>query len=391
MATVFLKPDREQRALGGHLWIFSGEVARVEGAAQDGGLVDVRAARGKWVGRGFLNRRSALAVRLLTHRPEPVDDAFFRRRLADAWAYRRRMVPATDAYRVVNGEGDLLPGLIVDRYRDVLVLQTLALGMEVRKDLLAGFLADLAEPAAIYERNDPHVRTLEGLPQRAGWLSGSRDPLVEIQEGPARFLVDVAAGQKTGFFLDQRENRLAAAAFLKDGEVFDAFCYTGAFAIYAALGGATAVTAVDSSADALALARRNAELNGVAERCSFVEENVFDELRRRADGGARFDAVILDPPPFARSKDALARAIAGYKEINLRAMRLLEPGGVLFTCSCSYHVHRADFLEMLEAASRDSGRRLELMRVTGASGDHPEILNIPETGYLKGALIQAVD
>lgn len=388
MATVFLKPDREQRALGGHLWIFSGEIARIEGAAQDGGLVDVRGARGKWVGRGFLNRRSALAVRLLTHRPEPVDDAFFRRRLADAWAYRRRMVPATDAYRVVNGEGDLLPGLIVDRYRDVLVLQTLALGMEVRKDLLAGFLADLAEPAAIYERNDPQVRTLEGLPQRAGWLSGSRDPLVEIQEGPARFLVDVAAGQKTGFFLDQRENRLAAAAFLKDGEVFDAFCYTGAFAIYAALGGATAVTAVDSSADALALARRNAELNGVADRCTFIEGNVFDELRRRADGGARFDAVILDPPPFARSKDALARAIGGYKEINLRALKLLRPGGYLVTCSCSSHMTDALLRQVVAEAAVDAKREVRLVESRGHARDHPVHPAMPETRYLTCLILE---
>jgi 23S rRNA (cytosine1962-C5)-methyltransferase len=383
MATVFLKPEREARLQSGHLWIFAGEIARIDGKADDGDVVNVRAYRGRWVGRGFLNRRSALTVRLLTHRPEAIDEGFFRRRLTDAWAYRRRMLLGTlDACRVVSGEGDLLPGLIVDRYGDVLVIQTVSLGMDVRKELLVSLLAELLAPAAVYERNDPHVRVLEGLPQQVGWLRGDRDPVVEIREGPARFLVDVAGGQKTGFFLDQRENRLAAAALAKDGEVFDAFCYTGAFAIDAALGGAKTVMAVDSSADALRLARRNAELNAVGERTRFVEANVFDELRRLVDTGPRFDVVILDPPAFARSKEALPRAMGGYKEINLRALKLLRPGGVLVTCSCSFHMNEMLLQAVVAEAAVDAKRDVRLVESRGHPRDHPVHPAMPETRYL---------
>jgi 23S rRNA (cytosine1962-C5)-methyltransferase len=383
MATVFLKPQREARLRSGYLWIFAGEIARIDGKAADGDVVDVRAYRGRWVGRGFLNRRSSLTVRLLTHRPEEVDEGFFRRRLTDALAYRRRMLPGgLDAYRVISGEGDLLPGLIVDRYGDVLVIQTLSLGMDVRMDMIVDLLAELLGPAAVYERNDPHVRVLEGLPQQVGWLRGDRNPLVEIREGPARFLVDVAGGQKTGFFLDQRENRLAAAGLVKDGEVFDAFCYTGAFAVDAVLGGAKTVTAVDSSADALALGRRNAALNKADERIRFVEANVFDELRRIADASARFDAVILDPPAFARSKDMLPRAIGGYKEINLRALKLLRPGGVLITCSCSSHMNETLLQAVVAGAAVDAKRDIRLVESRGHPRDHPVHPAMPETRYL---------
>ena len=389
MATVFLKPERESRLRSGHLWIFAGEIARIDGKVTDGGVVDVRAYRGRWVGRGFLNRRSSLTVRLLTHRPEAIDEEFFRRRLADAWSYRRRMLPSTlHAWRVVSGEGDLLPGLIVDRYGDVLVIQTLSLGMDVRKNLMVDLLSELLAPAAVYERNDPHVRTLEGLPQQVGWLRGEHDPIIEIHEGPARFLVDVAGGQKTGFFLDQRENRLAASTLVKDGEVFDAFCYTGAFAIHAALGGAKAVTAVDSSADALRLAHRIADLNGVAERVRVVEANVFDELRRLADAGTHFDAVILDPPAFARSKDALPRAMGGYKEINLRALKLLRPGGVLITCSCSFHMTEALLQSVVAEAAVDAKRDVRLVEARGHARDHPVHPAMPETRYLTCLILE---
>lgn len=388
MATVFLKPEREARPLAGYLWIFPGEIARIDGKVQDGDVVDVRAYRGRWVGRGFLNRRSTLTVRLLTHRPEEVDEAFFRRRLADAFAYRQRMVMATDACRIVYAEGDLLPGLIVDRYADVLVLQTLALGMDMRKEMLLGILTDLLRPAAVYERNDPPVRELEGLPRRSGWLRGARDPFVEIRDGPGRFLVDVAAGQKTGFYLDQRENRMAAAALVKGLEVLDVFCYTGAFSALAALGGARSVTGIDSSAEALALARRNAELNGMAGRCTFVEANAFDELRRRADAGDHVDAVVLDPPAFARTKESLQRAIAGYKEINLRALKLLRPGGLLITCSCSSHVGETLLQQVVASAAVDAKREVRLVETRGHARDHPVHPAMPETHYLTCLILE---
>src|SRR5437016_13536249 len=247
MATVFLKPGREQRAHAGYLWIFAGEIARIDGQVEDGGIVDVRALRGQWIGRGFLNRNSTLTVRLLTFNHEEIDEAFFRRRLQQALALRHRVLGPLPAVRVVYGEADALPSLIVDRYGDVVVVQTLALGMDVRKPMLVDLLAELLQPRAIYERNDPPVRRLEGLDKQTGWLRGEADPLVEVEEGRARLLVDVARGQKTGFFLDQREDRLAAAALCPGVSVLGGFCYSGAFSLPAALAGSSPVTGIEVS------------------------------------------------------------------------------------------------------------------------------------------------
>jgi len=388
MATVFLKPGKEQRAATGHLWVFAGEIARIDGQAEDGGIVDVRAFRGQWIGRGFFNRNSALTVRLLTFGHEEITEGFFRRRLGDALAYRQRVLGALPAFRVVYGEADFLPSLIVDRYGDVLVMQTLALGMDVRKPMLAGLLTEVLQSAAIYERNDPPVRRLEGLGAQSGWIRGKTDSLVEIQEGRARLLVDVARGQKTGFFLDQRENRLAASALCRDAAVLDAFCYTGAFAVQAALAGARQVTGIDVSDDAVALARRNADLNGVSDRSTFTVANAFDELRRQVSVHAQFDVVILDPPPFARTKDAVSRALGGYKEINLRAMKLLRPGGILVTCSCSHHVGETLLLETVASAAADARRAVRLVESRGQSRDHPVHPAMPETRYLTCLILE---
>lgn len=382
MATVILKPGKEFRLALGHLWVYSGEIAKIDGPLEDGGLVDVRSIRGQWFGRGFINRKSTLTVRLLTTRPEEIDRAFFRKRLLDAMAYRARVVDGTSAFRVVYGEADLLPGLIIDRYGDVVVLQTLALGMDVRKAELVELIDELMHPAAVFERNDPGVRRLEGLDARTGWLRGSAPAEFEIREGRARFLVDIARGQKTGFFLDQRENRLAVERIVNDAAVFDAFCYTGGFAVHAALGGARQVTAVDISQDAVSLAKQNAERNGVAERCTFFAANVFNELRRQVGSGARYDVVILDPPAFAKTRDALPRALGGYKEINLRAMKLLRPGGVLVSCSCSYHMDETLLTGVIASAARDTRRTVRLMERRGQANDHPVHPAMPETRYL---------
>jgi 23S rRNA (cytosine1962-C5)-methyltransferase len=388
VATVLLKPGKESRVASGYLWIFSGEIARADGHFEDGGIVDVRTLRGKWLGRGFINSQSGLAVRLLTTHPEAIDDAFWRRRLTGALAYRRRFVDHTTGYRLVYSEGDLLPGLVVDRYADVLVLQTLALGMEVRKEMLADLLMELVQPAAIYERNDASVRRLEGLEARTGWLRGDAASRVEIAEGPARFAVDIAGGQKTGFYLDQRENRLALAPYVRDAEVLDVFCYTGAFAIHAALDGARRVTAVDSSAEAVHLAASNAGLNGVEDRCEFVEANAFDELRRLVGEKTAYDVVILDPPPFAPTREAVERASAGYKEVNLRALRLLRPGGVLVTCSCSYHVGEALLLQIVAAAAADAHRDVRVIETRTQARDHPVHPAMPETAYLSCVVLE---
>lgn len=381
MPTVFLKPDKDARITAGYLWIFSGEIARLEGKPEDGGIVDIRTLRGKWLGRGFINPASSLAVRALTTQPEPIDDAFWRRRIGSAVTYRQRFVHGTTAYRLIYSEGDFLPGLIVDRYGEVLVLQTLALGMDRRKEMLADLLMDLVHPQAIYERNDATVRRLEGLDPRRGWLRGTADPVIEIQE-PARFSVDVAAGQKTGFYLDQRENRTALAPYVRDADVLDVFCYTGGFAVHAALAGARRVTGIDSSADALHLARANAALNGVDSVCEFVEANAFDELRRLVTEKASYDVVILDPPPFAPTKEAVERASAGYKELNLRALKLLRPGGILLTCSCSYHVGDTLLQQIVGAAAADARRAVRLIESRGQARDHPVHPAMPETRYL---------
>lgn len=388
MPSVILKPRKESRLAFGHLWVYAGEIAKIDGQVDDGGIVDVRSIRGQWLGRGFINRKSTLTVRLLTLRPEEIDRQFFRKRLQDAIAYRKRIVNGTSAYRVVYGEGDLLPGLIVDRYGDVAVLQTLALGMDVRKAMLVDVINELVRPSAIYERNDPGVRALEGLTSKTGWLSSEGPTEIEIQEGRASFLTDIARGQKTGFFLDQRDNRLAIERFVKDADVFDAFCYTGGFAVHAALDGAKHVTAADISEEAISLARQNAHRNGVTERCTFLVANVFDELRRQVSTGARYDLVILDPPAFAKTKDSLPRAIGGYKEINLRALKLLRPGGILVSCSCSYHMDEALLIEVIASAARDTHRTVRLMERRGQAGDHPIHPAMPETRYLTCVIAQ---
>jgi 23S rRNA (cytosine1962-C5)-methyltransferase len=385
-----LHPGRDGRVRAGHLWVYRTEIARIEGTPTDGDAVAVTTATGRFLGMGLLNTRSQIAVRIFTSDDRDLDDAFFRARLGSAVALRRRLAGDTTACRLVYSEGDFLPGLIVDRYGDVLVLQTLTLGMDRRKEMLVRILCDLAHPRAVYARNDPAVRLLEGLPREKGWLLGEGPTEVEIEESGLEFIVDVERGQKTGFFLDQRENRVQAAALAREADVLDCFAYTGAWGVHAARGGAREVTGVEISEDALALAARNAARNGVQDRCRFVRENAFDALRRLAGAGARFDLVILDPPAFVRSRRALSGGLAGYKEINLRALKLLRPGGWLVTCSCSYHVDEATLRETVVEAARDAGRELRLVESRSQARDHPVHAAMPETRYLK-CLILAVE
>ncbi len=367
----------------GHLWIYRGEIARIDGDPVDGDAVAVLSASGHLLGTGLLNTRSLITVRLCTSADTDLDEAFFRGRLERALALRAAIAPGDAACRLVYGEGDLLPGLIVDRYADLLVVQTLTLGMDRRKEMLARLLADLVNPRGIFARNDPAVRRLEGLPRETGWLVGGGATDVEIEEQGLRFIVDVARGQKTGFFLDQRENRAHLASLAAGGTVLDCFAYTGAWSLHAAGGGAVSVTGVEISADATDLANRNAELNALGGRCRFERANAFDELRRLSRAHARFDMVILDPPAFVKTKEALAGGLAGYKEINLRALKLLPPGGWLVTCSCSYHVDEPSLQETVAAAARDAGRWLRLVESRSQARDHPVHPAMPETRYLK--------
>lgn len=368
--------------------MYEGEIGDVAGHPQTGDLVDVLTDRGAFLGRGYLNPTSKIRVRILTHQPEPIDDAFFTRRLRAAIALRQRVVAGTTAYRVVFGEGDFLPGLVVDRYGDVLVMQALTAGIDRRQDLLGDLLLHLTGASAVYLRNDARSRTLEGLPLGQGFLRGTGPTEVEIHEEGARFVVDIARGQKTGWFCDQRENRLAVAALAQGADVLDAFCHTGAFGIHAALGGAASVTALDESAEAIAAARANAERNGVAEPFEFRAADAFDDLRRMHAAGRRYDLVILDPPAFARTKDAVPRAVAGYKEINVRAIKLLRPEGMLVSCSCSWHVDEGRFWAAVLEASQDAGRDLRLIEFRSQARDHPMLAAMPETRYLKCLILQ---
>jgi len=390
MIRVTLHKGRERRPLAGHPWIYQGEIQRIEGDPAPGELVEVCDARGRFVGRGYINPRSQIAVRLLTWQDEAIDELFLRRRIQAAIDLRKRWVADAEAYRVVFGEADLLPGLIVDRYGEVLVVQFLTAGMEALSGTLLNPLVDLLQTRGIYARNDAPARELEGLERTSGFLRGQFDTLLQISEGGVRFWVDIASGQKTGWFLDQRENRLRLRSFAEGREVLDAFCYTGGFGVHAAAAGARSVVGIELSKEAAALAMRNAELNGLGEIVRVVEGNAFDELRSMDRERRQFDLVVLDPPAFTKGKEALESAIRGYKEINLRAMKLLREGGILITCSCSYHLPVELFREMLVEAAADAHRRFRVIELRTQAQDHPILLHVRETHYLKCAILEAV-
>ena len=383
--TVIVSAKGAARWQAGHPWIYRTDLYDEPGDAP--GIVAVTDRRGRHLGQALYSPKSEIRLRLLTRGREPVDATWWQRSIASA-AARREGVAAT-AYRVVHAEGDGLPSLVVDRYGPYVVAQLLSAGLEqVRDDVLAGIGAALA-PVGILLRNDSAIRRHEGLPLEVVAAAGVVPATVEVEEHGIRYRAAPHDGQKTGAFLDQRENRVLVGEHGGPGRALDLFTYHGSFALHLARR-ATEVVAIDSSAEALARGQENAILNGLT-NITWREANAFDLLRELERRDERFDTVVLDPPAFAKSKQSLVRALAGYKEINLRAMRLLAPGGVLFTCSCSYHVNRSVFLEMVADAARDSGTRLQLLAVTGAGRDHPELVNVPETGYLKGALLRAVD
>ena len=382
--TVIVSAKGAARWQAGHPWIYRTDLYDEPGDAP--GIVAVTDRRGRHLGQALYSPKSEIRLRLLTRGREPVDAAWWGERIRAA-AARREGLAAT-AYRVVHAEGDGLPSLVVDRYGPYVVAQLLSTGLEqVRDDVLAGIRAALT-PDGILLRNDSAIRRHEGLPLEVVAAAGVVPATVEVEEHGIRYRAAPHEGQKTGAFLDQRENRVLVGEHTGPGQALDLFTYHGSFALHLARR-AAAVVAVDSSAEALARGRENATLNGLT-NISWREANAFDLLRELERREERFDTVVLDPPAFAKSKQSLVRALAGYKEINLRAMRLLAARGILFTCSCSYHVNRAVFLDMVAAAARDSGRRLQLLAVTGAGRDHPELVNVPETGYLKGALLRAV-
>ncbi len=393
MAKVRLKRNEEKRLQAGHPWVYRTEIEEIYGPFEPGDIVEVEDSRGKFIGRGYINPASMITVRLLTYeRAEEINEAFWRRRLSAAWNYRQKVLQGadTDSCRVVFGEADFLPGFIVDKFGPYLVVQSLALGIDRFQETLVKLLDELIQPEGIYERSDAAVRKLEGLELRTGFLKGNFDPVVIIRENGIRFYVDIAQGQKTGYFLDQRENRAAIRPLVAGARVLDCFCHTGSFSVHAARYGAREVLGLDISEKAIEMARRNAALNGYEDICSFKVANVFDALREMERSGERYDVVILDPPAFVKSRKALEGAIRGYKEINLRAMKLLPPGGFLVTCSCSYHMPEDLFLKVVFSAARDARRRLRLLARRGQAADHPVLFGYEESSYLKCLFLQVI-
>jgi 23S rRNA (cytosine1962-C5)-methyltransferase len=388
-ATVVLSKRAMERLAQGHVWIYRSDIAVPEALA-GGEIVRLTDERGWFAGKAFYGSISQIAVRLLTREDEPVDEEFFVRRLSQAIALRDVALPDAErrrACRLVHGEADLLPGLIVDRYADCLSIQTLIEATDARRELFADLLQRLLAPRAIVERNDVRVRAHEGLEQRKGILRGSDPGPVEFLEGEVKLVADLLSGQKTGAFLDQAENRIEAGRYAR-GRALDCFTYGGAFALQLARR-ADQVTAVDISEQAAAQGREAAARNG-AKNVEFKVANAFDLLRAESEAGERYDTIVLDPPAFAKTKSSIDAALRGYKEINLRAFHLLSPGGVLVTCSCSFHVDEATFEKTVLQAASDAKRSVQVVERRGAARDHPTLLGVPETRYLKCLILRVV-
>ncbi|MGI8898569.1 MAG: class I SAM-dependent rRNA methyltransferase [Pyrinomonadaceae bacterium] len=386
MKNVTVTKRGASRVRNGHLWIYRSDVLD-PGDAEGGSIVTVRDQHGNFVGQSLFSDASQIALRLLTQADEPIDRDWWRQRIVEA-AKRRHVSPDTNAYRLVYSEGDLLPSLIIDRYDDVFVLQTLSQGTEAIKSLLVKSLVEAFAPRAVIERNDVKVRALEGLEMVAGLLYGQAPEQLEIVQHGIRFLVAPLGGQKTGSFLDQRENRQAARA-VGHGRGLDCFTFNGAFALYLA-GVCESVIGIDISGEAIEIARRNAALNNL-NNVEFREANVFDALRDMENAGEQFDTIVLDPPAFAKNRASIKAAARGYKEINLRALKLLNPGGVLISCTCSYHMSEQMFLGIIAEAAIDAHCRLQVIEKRTQASDHPILLSVPETYYLKCVIAKVIE
>jgi 23S rRNA (cytosine1962-C5)-methyltransferase len=390
MATVILRKRIGHRVLSGHPWIFQNEVQEIKGAHEPGDTVTVETHDGKFVGKGYINPQSQIIVRLLTRKKaDEVNEQFFYERIKWAWEYRQK-IGYTENCRLVFGEADELPQLIIDKFNDYFVIQTLALGIDKWKPAIVGALEKIFSPKGIYERNDVPVRELEGLPQTKGFLSAPFDTSIIIQENGLQFHVDIENGQKTGYFLDQQDNRRAIQHIVKGADVLGAFCYTGTFEIHAAHYGAKSVLGLDISPVAIAQSEKNAKLNHVEDRCSFMEVNAFDVLKQWTREGKTWDVVMLDPPSFTKTRDNIQKAITGYKEINLRGMKLVRPGGFLVTSSCTNLVNADLFMETIHMAAWDARRKLRQVVFHTQSADHPIIKGLENTHYLKFLIVQVL-
>ena len=388
-----ITPKAEKSVRAGHPWIYDTEVISISGECENGGVIDVVSAKGAYLGTGFLSRSSKIRIRLLTRNASDcINGSFFARRVSYAVAYRRTVIGGDfSCCRLIFGEADGLPGVTVDRYGDILVTEILSVGSERVKDSIYSALRqEIGGIRGIYERNESPIRALEGLKQYKGWYGEPSEPYSEITENGIHYTVDVENGQKTGFFLDQKYNRRAVMSLSRGMKVLDCFTHTGSFALCAAAGGAEKVVAADVSGKAIADARANAERNGLSDRMDFVCADVFDLLPELIERRARFDMIILDPPAFTKSRKTVSGAERGYKEINYRAMRLLPRGGYLATCSCSHFMTEPLFFQTLKSAADDAGVSLRLAEFRHASPDHPILIGVPETDYLKFCIFQVI-
>jgi 23S rRNA (cytosine1962-C5)-methyltransferase len=390
LPTVVLKPGAADRVVAGHPWIYAGSVLRLTASASDGALVQIKDHRQRFLGVGFYNSKSKIQVRVLDSERITVDADFFAGRIRAALAVRQKHLPGATSFRVVNAESDFLSGLIVDKYKDVLVLQISSLGMDQRKEMIVEALQTLFSPRAIVERSEAAFRKFEGLPETNGLLRGALEGSVRIDINGLKFDVDILGGHKTGLYLDQQRNYQLAATVANSGEVLDCFSFVGGFGLHCARAGASRVHCLEQSAEAVAAGQRHAELNGLDARCSFETVNVFDWLKARTAVRPhervipRFDAIILDPPSFTRTRAAVPDAMRGYKEIHLRALKLLRPGGTLATFCCSHHVDATMFEAVILDAAFDARRTLRRVAIYSQSPDHPVLPAVPETEYLKG-------
>jgi 23S rRNA (cytosine1962-C5)-methyltransferase len=390
MSMVFLKRKISPRVPNGHPWIFNNEVEKMEGSPEPGDIVEVVSHDKKFIGKGYFNPQSQIVVRLLTReKKDEINEKFFHDRIAACWNYRKK-IGYTENCRLVFGEADDMPQLIIDKFNDYFVIQTIALGMDRWKPAIVKALEDIFKPKGIYERNDVPVRELEGMPQQKGFLSAPFDPKIIINENGLKFNVDIENGQKTGYFLDQQDNRRAIKNIVKGADVLGAFTYTGTFEIHAAHYGAKSVLGLDISANAVEQANKNAALNGLDKICRFETANAFDVLKQWGKEEKRYDVVMLDPPAFTKSRETIQKAITGYKEINLRGMKLIKPGGFLVTSSCTSLVEPHLFKEIIEMAAKDARRKLRQVVFQEQSSDHPIRWNLENTRYLKFLIVQVL-
>jgi len=393
MKSLFLNKNVSNRVEGGHPWVFANEINRgkaMDAAAKAGEIVNLFTHEKKFIGKGYVNPQSQIMVRLLTRdKDEVIDDQFFLKRIHQAWAYRQKLGYVENC-RLIFGEADEIPQLIIDKFNDYFVIQTLALGIDVWKPSIVKALEQIFSPKGIYERNDVPVRELEGMEQKKGFLSDEFDTNIIINENGVKFNVDIANGQKTGFFLDQQDNRRAIRQIVKGADVLGAFCYTGSFEISAAIYGAKSVLGLDISQSAIDMCNKNALLNGVEDTCNFQCVNAFDVLKEWTKEGKQWDVVMLDPPSFTKSRSSIDKAVAGYKEINLRGIKLVKPGGFLVTSSCTNLVKPEQFADIISTAARDAKRKIRQVVFNTQSADHPIIREQENTQYLKFLIVQVL-